>query len=957
MPDEKNTPPAAQTAAQNAATPASATTPNSELETLNTATAAAVPTDASAYDASKIEKLEGLEAVRKRPDMYIGDTNERGLHHCVFELVDNCIDECLAGHATAVRVTIHLDGSCSVEDDGRGIPVDIHPKYNIPALELVLTNLHAGGKFGKGAYQVSGGLHGVGAKCVNALSEWFVAEVRRNNKVYQMRFAQGITTQKMTIVGDTKKTGTKITFRPDPEVFQLTREYQYEILAKRLRELAFLNPGIRIELNDERSQKTDTFHYKDGITEFVRYLNTNKNLIHPAPITFTDTTATDADAAPPVTVDIAMQYNDHYTEQIFAYANSIYNIEGGTHLTGYRTALTRVINNYAKANNLLKEKDPPINGDDCREGLTAVISVKVPEPRFEGQTKTKLSNGEVDGIVQKIVGEKLKFHFETNAATARRIIDKIVNAARAREAARKARETVRKGALTGGGLPGKLADCSERDPAQCELYIVEGDSAGGSAKQGRDRRTQAILPLRGKVINVEKARLDKVLANEEIRTLITAFGTGIGQSLDTDGDPVEGTFNPDKTRYHKIIIMTDADVDGSHIRTLLLTFFYRQMRGLFDKGYIYIAQPPLYKIKRKKREQYIDNDEQLNRILLELGSEDVLLTRLRDARTLAPAEIDKIVENFSALEKLGAGVTRHGAPLPAYLDQHDKETHALPRYIARIREGNKETHTFLPDEAARAAFLREHHLDADSSTGFQPVGGAHSPGEPLPSGTGVPPVGLESSTGFQPVGRANPPGEPPPGDMLDTPASITASLPAEGSARVPRADEPRPAVRPIENRKSKIENPTTAAASPRRITIHEIFESAEMTKLLRAITAIGLDINRFGQTDEPRYIITENPGQKTETKTHLHSPLDIVAHIRALGRKGLSIQRYKGLGEMNPKQLYETTMDPATRRLLKVNIADAAKADALFTLLMGDEVPPRRQFIEDNALNVQYLDV
>ncbi|PTY06301.1 DNA topoisomerase (ATP-hydrolyzing) subunit B [Opitutaceae bacterium EW11] len=821
---------------------------------------------AADYNASKIQKLEGLEGVRKRPDMYIGDTNERGLHHCVFELVDNSIDEALAGFASEVKVTVHLDGSCSNEDNGRGIPVDMHPVYKIPALELVLTNLHAGGKFGKGAYQVSGGLHGVGAKCVNAVSEWFEAEVRRNGKVYQMRFAQGVTTQKMTVIGDTKKTGTKITFKPDPEIFQTTREFQYEILAKRLRELAFLNPGIRIELSDERSQKGDVFFFRDGITEFVRFLNTNKNVVHDKPITFTDSVANETDSTkPPITVDVAMQYNDSYNEQIFAYANSIFNIEGGTHLSGFRTALTRVINNFAKGNNLIKEKDPAINGDDVREGLVAVISVKVPEPRFEGQTKTKLSNGEVDGIVQKIVGEKLKIFFETNPGIAKRVIEKTINAARAREAARKARETVRKGALSGGGLPGKLADCSERDPALTELYIVEGDSAGGSAKQGRDRRFQAILPLRGKVINVEKARLDKVLSNEEIRTLITAFGTGIG-----DGD-TDGGFDADKARYHKVIIMTDADVDGSHIRTLLLTFFYRQMRGLIERGYVYIAQPPLYKIKRKKREQYIDNDEQMNRILLELGSEDVVLTRIKDQHVFAPALVDRIVESLAALEKLGAGVTRYGASLNEYLDQHDRATQVLPRYVARIREGNKESHEFLKDESARAAFAQQNGLDAD--------------------------------------------------------------LFEQGDATTKN---------PFNNR---------------RVTVHEIFEGAEMTKLLKAIAATGLEINQFSPTEEPRYWVTENPGQKNETKTELRSPLEILTHIRSLGRKGLSIQRYKGLGEMNPKQLFETTMDPEKRRLLRVTINDAAKADALFTLLMGDEVPPRRQFIEDNALNVQYLDV
>jgi len=830
-----------------------------------------VQAGADDYNASKIQKLEGLEGVRKRPDMYIGDTNERGLHHCVFEVIDNSIDEALAGFASLITATVHLDGSCSVEDDGRGIPVDMHPVYNIPALELVLTNLHAGGKFGKGAYQVSGGLHGVGAKCVNAVSEWFEAEVRRNGKVYQMRFAQGITTQKMQVIGDTKKTGTKITFKPDPEIFKTTREFQYDILAKRLRELAFLNPGIRIELHDERSQKTDTFFFKDGITEFVRFLNTNKNVVHEKPITFSDSVANETNASlPNIVVDVAMQYNDSYNDQVFAYANSIFNIEGGTHLSGFRTALTRVINTYARGNNLIKEKDPSITGDDVREGLTAVISVKVPEPRFEGQTKTKLSNGEVDGIVQRIVGEKLKFFLEANPAISKRIIDKTLNAARAREAARKARETVRKGALSGGGLPGKLADCSERDPALTELYIVEGDSAGGSAKQGRDRRFQAILPLRGKLINTEKARIDKVLANEEIRTLITACGTGIGE-----GDESVGGFNVERVRYHKIIIMTDADVDGSHIRTLLLTFLYRQMRGLIDRGYVYIAQPPLYKIKRKKREQYVDNDEQLNRILLELGSEDVILTRLSDQHSFEPAQIDRLVESLAAIEKLGGGVTRYGADLAAFIDRRDPQTNALPRYIARIREGNKESHEFLRDETARATFVQQHGLDADMFEQIEPLA----------------------------VGEKKP------------------------------------------------------AGPAKRITLHEIFEGAEMAKLLSVIVAAGFDVKRYSPTEEPRFLMTENPGQKSENRIELRSPLEIVAQIRANGRKGLSIQRYKGLGEMNPKQLFETTMDPDNRRLLKVSINDAAKSDALFTLLMGDEVPPRRQFIEDNALNVQYLDV
>jgi DNA gyrase subunit B len=558
------------------------------------------------------------------------------------------------------------------------------------------------------------------------------------------------------------------------------------------------------------------------------------------------------------------------------YTNTIHNPDGGTHLSGFRSALTRAINQYSKANNLLKEKDPQITGDDVREGLAAVISIKHSDPKFESQTKVKLLSPEVESVVGSVTYEGLMQYFETNPPIAKRIVDKALNGARAREAARKARETVRKGALSGGGLPGKLADCSERDPALTELYIVEGDSAGGSAKQGRDRRFQAILPLRGKLINTEKARLDKVLANEEIRTLITACGTGIGE-----GDESVGGFNAAKARYHKIIIMTDADVDGSHIRTLLLTFLYRQMKGLIERGYVYIAQPPLYKIKRKKREQYVDNDEQLNRILLELGSEDIVLSRLTDGHVFAPAQIEQIVENLALLEKFGSGVTRYGASLPEYIDTQDATTRALPRYVARLREGNKESHQFLRDEHARADFLSAHKLNADLTDQVEPL----------------------------------------------APDAVAA---------------------PVEKK---------SYATQKRVTIHEIFESTEMTKILVTLAKTGLDIATVTPTATARYTVTENLGTKNENKTELFGPLEIVTQIRANGRKGLSIQRYKGLGEMNPKQLFETTMDPEKRRLLKVSIEDAAKADALFTLLMGDEVPPRRQFIEDNALNVQFLDV
>ena len=823
------------------------------------------------YDSSKIQKLEGLEGVRKRPDMYIGDTNERGLHHCVFEIVDNSIDEALAGYCSQITVSIHNDGSCSVEDDGRGIPVDIHPKYNIPSLELVMTNLHAGGKFGKGAYQVSGGLHGVGAKCVNAVSEWFEVEVRRDGKVHKMEFSRGKTTEKMKIIGDTKRNGTRIAFSPDPEIFETTRDFKAELLGKRLRELAFLNPGIHITFVDERINKTTAFIFKDGISEYVKFLNENKNVVHEDPISFHGEAPTpnpDLDAN--IVVDIALQYNDSYSDQIYAYANSIHNIEGGTHLSGFRTALTRVINSYAKQNNLIKEKDPSLSGDDTREGLTAIVSVKVPEPRFEGQTKTKLSNGEVDGIVQKITGEQLKYYFETNPQVAKALIEKSLHAARAREAARKARETVRKGALSGGGLPGKLADCSSKDPANSEIYIVEGDSAGGSAKQGRDRATQAILPIRGKLLNVEKARLDKVLNNNEIRSLITAMGTGIG---DHEGD---GAFDASKARYHKIILMTDADVDGAHILTLLLTFIFRQMRGLIESGYVYIAQPPLYKIKRKRREQYIDNDAQLNRILLELGTEDVNLIRVRDQKDLDSETIEQIVQILSRMEVVGRGVTRYGCDFATYLDQHHKETQELPRYIARIRTGNVEEFRYLRNDDERSAFHLEFGLaDADAS------------------------------------------------DTLN---------------------------REVEN--------DAGVTVQQRVSLHEIYESTEMTKLLRELAAAGMDVSTFSKSDKARYQLIENKGdEKKENIIELNSIIELIENIRIIGRRGLSIQRYKGLGEMNPKQLFETTMDPKTRNLLKVSIADAAVADGIFSMLMGEDVPSRRAFIEDNALNVSYLDV
>ena len=658
------------------------------------------------YDSSMIQKLEGLEGVRKRPDMYIGDTNERGLHHCVFEIVDNSIDEALAGHCSEIKVQLNVDGSCSIQDDGRGIPVDMHPKYDMPALELVLTNLHAGGKFGKGAYQVSGGLHGVGAKCVNAVSVWFIAEVRREGKVHQMEFSRGITTEKLRVAGDSDTTGTKITFMPDDEIFTETREFKFDLLAKRLRELAFLNPGVKISLQEDKNNQKEEFLFENGISEYVSYLNQNKTCLIQEPIYFTGEAAAETGNGN-IVAEVAFTYNDSFSDQLYAYANSIHNIEGGTHLSGFRTALTRVINNYARQNDLLKEKELSLTGDDVREGLTAVISVKVPEPRFEGQTKTKLSNREVDGIVQKIVGEKMKHHFEINPDQAKGIIEKVVNAARAREAARKARETVRKGALSGGGLPGKLADCSEKDPSKSELYIVEGDSAGGSAKQGRDRLTQAILPLRGKLLNVEKARLDKVLNNAEIRSLITAVGTGIGEH---EG---EGSFDADKARYHKIIIMTDADVDGAHIRTLLLTFIFRQMKGLIERGYVYVARPPLYKIKRRKTEQYIQDDSEMSKILISLGMEDLKLMRNKDNYIFNDDELSKITDLFIEIESIGKGLGRYGCTVQRLFQKLDPQNNSLPRYLARIRTGNEEEIRFFKDIESKIGFLQSHELSDD----------------------------------------------------------------------------------------------------------------------------------------------------------------------------------------------------------------------------------------------------
>ncbi|HEV2207474.1 MAG TPA: DNA topoisomerase (ATP-hydrolyzing) subunit B [Verrucomicrobiae bacterium] len=815
------------------------------------------------YDASKIDKLEGLEAVRKRPGMYIGDPDERGLHHCVFEVLDNSIDEHLAGYCDKIEVTVHVDGSVSIRDNGRGIPVDVHPKWGMPAVELVLTNLHAGGKFGQGAYKYSGGLHGVGAKCVNALSDWFKVEVSRDGKVYAMQFARGVTTEKLKVIGKAKGTGTLITFKPDATIFTITTEFKFDMLANRLRELAFLNPGIEITLTDERSEKSERFLYRDGIEEFVKQLGRNKQILHPKPIIINR-------QKDEVFVDCVMQYNDSYNDQILCFANSIPNPDGGTHLTGFRSALTRAINQHAKQNELLKEKDPAISGDDVREGLVCVLSVKLPNPRFESQTKVKLVNTEIDGLVSSVVYDGLMTCFDATPSLAKKVIEKGLLAARAREAARKARETVRKGALTGGGLPGKLADCSDRDPANTELYIVEGDSAGGSAKQGRDRKFQAILPIRGKLINVEKARLDKVLQNNEIRTMITAVGTGIG-----DGDS-EGAFNLDKLRYHKIIIMTDADVDGSHIRTLLLTFFYRQMPQLVKRGFVYIAQPPLYQIARKKRVEYVDDDPQLNRILIQLGTDEVRLRNVQDQKELSEKQLSEILELLEALDKYANGIRRKGGDFATFLEQRVPRTNELPQHLVKVRQGNDETvHYFLDNEALGKFAEQNPDLDLGLS------------GE------------QESDTSLVEKARNG---------------------------------------------------------STRRALHEELYESQAIKDLLEKLARKGFSIEHYSAQDKPLFELLEGEGEKQQVKPLFSIP-EILASIKEVGRRGLQIKRFKGLGEMNPKELFETTMNPARRKLLRIDLSDAIEAEEMFTKLMGEEVEPRRQFIEDNALNVRNLDV
>ncbi len=801
------------------------------------------------YTGDNIKVLRGLEAVRKRPAMYIGSTDSHGLHHLVYEVVDNAIDEAMAGYCDNIQVTIHKDDSVTVDDNGRGIPVDVMEEEGRPAIEVVLTTLHAGGKFDKESYKVSGGLHGVGVSVVNALSEELEAEVRRDGCVHRIRFSRGETVSPLEATGKSRKAGTKVTFRPDTKIFTET-EFSFDILSGRLRELSFLNAGLRISILDERSGKSHEFQYKGGITSFVQHLNRNKTPLHPKPI-FVE------GEREGVQTEVAFQYNDSYQETVFSFANNINTHEGGTHLIGFRSAMTRAINQYANAGNLLKGVKENLTGDDVREGLTAVVSVKVPEPQFEGQTKTKLGNSEVKGLVDSLVYEKLSSFFEENPSVARKIIEKGLEAARARDAARKAKELARrKGALDSAGLPGKLADCQEKDPAQSELFLVEGDSAGGSAKQARDRRFQAILPLKGKILNVEKARIDKMLSSQEIRTMITALGTGVGKD----------DFNPSRLRYGKVIIMTDADIDGAHIRTLLLTFFFRHMKELVEEGKIYIAQPPLYGIRKGKETIYLKDDGAYREHLIELGASGRRVTGDNGKNALSGQKLTAWLRKISRLEEIVERAERRG--LPAFV---------LVSLGARAKEGSE---VLASEKTARRFFSS---LIRDWKESRPEVSSAAISIDPDPDGENG---GVRALLSWKRGGL-------PMSCLID----------------------------------------------------RRLMDSAD----LREVKSLSAQI----QEALPLPYRIEGEGSIPEAD----GPLCLLGQVLEAGKKGQTIQRYKGLGEMNPDQLWQTAMNPETRVLLRVDVEDKVEADEIFTTLMGDQVEPRREFIEKNALEVSSLDI
>ncbi|MBU2227222.1 MAG: DNA topoisomerase (ATP-hydrolyzing) subunit B [Proteobacteria bacterium] len=803
------------------------------------------------YGADSIKVLEGLEAVRKRPAMYIGNTGKEGLHHLVYEVVDNSIDEASAGFCDNIAVKIRVDNSIVVDDNGRGIPVDMHKTEGVSAAEVALTKLHAGAKFSNETYKISGGLHGVGVSVVNALTSYLELEVRRNGGVYAQAYVRGVPTAPLEMVGKTQGRGTKITFKPDETIFE-DLEFSYETLSNRFRELAFLNPGVNIALIDERSDRNSEYFYKGGIVSFVEYINRNKKVLHKNPIFITG-------SREDCLVEVALQYNDTYTENIFSFANSINTTEGGTHLIGFRSALTRVFNNYAVSNNILKNGKESLKGEDLREGLACVISVKIRNPQFEGQTKTKLGNSEVKGLVEGIVYDKISSYLEENPSVAKQLLGKCLDAARAREAARRARElTRRKTALEVGSLPGKLADCQERDPARSEIYLVEGDSAGGSAKQGRDRKNQAILPLRGKVLNVEKARFDKMLQNEELRVIITALGTGIGK----DDQDIS------RLRYHKVIIMTDADVDGLHIRTLLLTFFFRQMKELIERGHLYIAQPPLFKISDRKQEIYIHNEETMKNHVLDSGVSRVRLTTANgSSQTITGSRLLGIIRKVMRLEKI--------------LDKFEREE--KNRNVIRILAGDPSLseEDFRTEEALAKVAKRTAMALGDILEGVR--------------------TEMDQEHGrWKMVFRIR--------------------------------------------RNSQIQ--TTCIDRE----VLKLPKFAEIRALLNQVALLGEPPYRVGAVEAEGGA----SGKEFDTVESLSALID---YVISAGKKGITVQRYKGLGEMNPGQLWQTTMDPEKRTLLQVRIEDAVAADEIFTTLMGDQVEPRRDFIYRNALYASNLDV
>lgn len=821
---------------------------------------------AKEYNASSITVLEGLQAVRERPGMYVGDTGVNGLHQLVYEVIDNCIDEAMAGYCSAIWVSLQKDGSCTIEDNGRGIPVERHEKESlkqkrdVSALEVVMTILHAGGKFDKDTYKVSGGLHGVGVSCVNALSKKMIVQVFKEGKIHEIEFSQGKVVHPVRIVGETTKRGTKVSFWPDETVMSATN-FDYDILTKRLRELAFLNKGINIYFHDERSEDKDdvNFCYQGGLISFVSYLNENKQALFPTPIYFQGIRQGDDG---PIEFEGAMQWNDGYTETIYSYVNNIATRHGGTHLTGFSTALTRVLNQYIKSNNLLKSDKISISGEDMREGLTAVISVKVANPQFEGQTKQRLGNSDAGSVVQQIVGEELATFLGENPFIAKSIADKAIIAAQAREAARKARElTLRKSALDSSRLPGKLTDCQERNPALCEIYIVEGDSAGGSAKMGRDRRFQAILPIRGKILNVEKARLERVLQNTEVGTMISALGCGIGQ----DG------FNIDKLRYHKIIIMTDADVDGSHIRTLLLTFFYRNMPQLVENNFIYIAQPPLYRVTRKKVSRYIHSEKEMDEYLLHLGLSDVKIQLIKSGEILSSERVKILIDSIHEVEAFINRIERKGIPYREFTAARSEEGQ-LPRFQLQLQDGPRFVYSETEFEALRLADEEIQKKKFEETL------------EAIPE------------------------------------AEIT---------------------------------PEMRVFKPARLHFVELYEEEGLKELEENLQSFGFHFDDYLSAKAHLLDIVD----EHSSKVPCYTLREAIEFLRENGRKGLEIQRYKGLGEMNADQLWETTMDPAKRTLIRVTLPDMIAADHMFTMLMGEDVPPRRAFIEQHALSVKNLDI